>query len=531
MRLIHSAGLLCFLLLLSCGVRPVTTDVPLTVTAAQPILPVLAGKEKNEVVTIEMEAGEGFTAQPVTALEFSLKGTTDLDDIQGAELLYAESGKFWEAEVVGSQSDVSSTSLSFTPTQLVPAGEGTFFLSLELVDAPELSNRIAASLTEIRLQDGTRVPAQTKADSRPQRIGLALRQAGEDGVNTYRIPGLITTNEGTLLAVYDVRYNDPVDLQENIDVGLSRSTDGGQTWEEMRIIMDMGTYGGLSEDENGIGDPSILVDRNTGTIWVAGLWLHGYPGQRAWNASEPGMSPEETGQFVLVKSEDDGLTWSEPINVTDQLKKPEWQLFFNGPGMGITMHDGTLVFAAQYKDENRIPHSTIVYSKDGGETWEVGTGAKSETTEAQVVELTDGTLMLNMRDDRNRRNRNDPMNGRSVATTTDMGKTWTEHPTSRRALQESNCMASIIAYDHPERGRILFFSNPDSKVARDHITIKTSFDDGMTWPEENQLELYEDNTYGYSCLTMVNKDHIGILYEGNRELFFEKIAIEELITD
>jgi sialidase-1 len=531
--MIHAPGLLglYLVLLVSCGVRPTAPEVPLTVTAAQPVLPVLAGKARNQVVTVEMKAEEGFTAPPVAALEFSLRGTTALTDIRKAELLYAGSGNFHEAEVVGSQQRVDGNQLIFKPSRSVLAGEGAFFLSLELIDAPELTHRIGAELIEVRLQDGTRVPAQTKADSRPQRIGLALRQAGEDGVNTYRIPGLVTTNEGSLLAVYDVRYNDPVDLQENIDVGLSRSTDGGQTWQDMRIIMDMGTYGGLSEDENGIGDPSILVDRNTGTIWVAGLWLHGYPGQRAWNASEPGMSPEETGQFVLVKSEDDGLTWSEPINVTDQLKKPEWQLFFNGPGMGITMHDGTLVFAAQYKDENRIPHSTIVYSKDGGETWEVGTGAKSETTEAQVVEIDNGTLMLNMRDDRNRSNRNDPLNGRSVAATTDMGKTWTEHPTSRRALREPNCMASIIAYDHPERGRILFFSNPDTQVARDHITIKTSFDDGMTWPEENQLELYEDNTYGYSCLTMVDKDHIGILYEGNRELFFEKIAIEELITD
>lgn len=88
----------------------------------------------------------------------------------------------------------------------------------------------------------------------------------------------------------------------------------------------------------------------------------GFPGTHAWNSSKSGMTPEETGQFVLVKSEDDGLTWSEPINITSQIKNPKWRLFFNGPGMGISMKNGTLVFPAQYRDQKGVPHSTIVYS-------------------------------------------------------------------------------------------------------------------------------------------------------------------------
>lgn len=512
----------------SCKTR--STSASVTVTAEQPILPVLAGKERNKVLAISIEQGEGESNRAVGSFDFSLDGTTNLQDIEAAELLYSAAGAFDQAEVVGTQTGISEK-FSIDPAREVVAGQGKFWLSLRLAGQPDLLHEVSAKMLALGLKDGTRVPARTPPTSRPQRIGIALRQAGDDGVNTFRIPGLATTNKGTLIGVYDVRYNDPVDLQEDIDVGLSRSTDGGQTWEEMRIIMDMGTFGGLPEDENGIGDPAVLVDRNTNTIWVAGLWLHGYPGKRAWNASEPGIAPAETGQFMLVKSEDDGLTWSEPINITPETKNPEWQLWFDGPGMGITMSDGTLVFAAQYKDANRVPHSTIIASRDGGKTWTTGTGAKSETTEAQVVELADGSLMLNMRDDRNRSNRHDPMNGRSVAITTDLGKTWIEHPTSRRALQESNCMASIIAYHHPERGRVLFFSNPDSQVDRAHITIKTSFDSGMTWPEAHQLELYEENTYGYSCMTMVDEEHIGILYEGAKELYFEKIAISELLAD
>ncbi|HET8736548.1 MAG TPA: sialidase family protein [Pricia sp.] len=514
------------LLVLSCGQKKVETP---EIEAHQPVLPVLAKKERNQVLKISMELPDSLQTATLTVFEFSLDGTTDVNDIAQATLLFHKEDNFDEAEVFGSTSDVA-TNFSISGNQKLSSRENHFWLSVELDGIPELTNKVAAHLVSATLSDGTIIRPENKSRPKPQRIGLALKQAGEDNIDTYRIPGLATTNKGTLIAVYDNRYNDPVDLQEDIDVGMSRSTDGGQSWEPMKVIMDMGEYGGLPENQNGIGDPAVLVDRSTNTIWVAALWLHGYPGERAWNASQPGMSPEETGQLMLVKSDDDGLTWSEPINITPQTKNPEWQLFFNGPGAGITMQDGTLVFAAQFKDKDRIPHATIIYSKDGGKSWHVGTGAKSETTEAQVVELSDGGLMLNMRDDRNRANRKDSMNGRSVAITKDLGKTWTEHATSRKALIEPNCMASIIAYDHPEKGKILFFSNPDSKTERNHITVKTSFDEGMTWPVENQVELYENGTYGYSCLTMVDDNHLGILYEGVKELYFQKIPLDELLS-
>ncbi len=514
------------ILLASCDETDKSNQI--RVTARQPILPVLAKKEENKVLEIKVEVKDSSIVSKPTSFTFSLEGTSDIADIKEASLIHSKSDDFNEPTLSRTTSDIASK-FSIPWNEELASGENHFWLSITLNGTPELSHKIGAQLVSVTLDDGSSIEYIDQQADRPQRIGIALRQKNDDNVNTFRIPGLATTNEGTLLGVYDVRYNDPVDLQEDIDVGLSRSTDGGQTWGPMKIIMDMAEYGGLPEAENGIGDPAVLIDRKTNTIWVAALWLHGYPGERAWNASAPGLAPKETGQFMLVKSEDDGVTWSDPINITEQIKKPEWQLFFDGPGMGISLKDGTLVFAAQFKDKDRVPHSTIIYSKDAGKTWQAGTGAKSETTEAQVVELSDGSLMLNMRDDRNRADRNDSLNGRSVAITNDLGKTWTEHPSSRKALQASNCMASIISFEHPEKGSIFFFSNPDTKVNRDHITIKTSFDEGMTWPKENQLELYEEDTYGYSCLTIIDDDHVGILYEGSRDLFFEKIAIEDLI--
>jgi sialidase-1 len=360
---------------------------------------------------------------------------------------------------------------------------------------------------------------------------LLLRQSGDDGVNTYRIPGLATTNKGTLLAVYDIRHSQSGDLQEDIDVGLNRSTDGGKTWEPMKTIIDMGEWGERPEAENGVGDPSILVDRRNGTIWVAALWMHGRAGERAWFASQPGLSPQETGQFVLVKSEDDGLSWSKPINITTQIKNPNWHLLLDGPGKGISMKDGTLIFPAQFKDAEQVPHSTIISSKNHGKTWTIGTGAKSHTTEAQVVELSDHSLMLNMRDDRG--SGPDGKNGtgaRSVMVTTDLGQTWTEHPTSRKALPEPVCMASLIR--HTYKGEeLLIFSNPSDQYERKNMTIKISKDEGLTWEEKYDALIDGGNGRGYSCMTSIDENHIGILYEGSQaDLVFQRISLSKIMN-
>ncbi len=373
--------------------------------------------------------------------------------------------------------------------------------------------------------------AYREPDRAAQDPGTALRRHGEDGVHTYRIPGLATTTNGTLIAVYDIRHNNAKDLQGDVDVGMSRSTDGGDSWEPMKIVMDMKTWGGLPEDQNGIGDPTVLVDRANNTLWVAGLWAHGKPDKRVIQASEPGLDPKQSAQWVLVKSEDDGKTWSKPINIAKQIKNPDWKILFQGPGKGICMKNGTLVFPAQFWDGENVSYSTIVWSKDHGRSWHCGAGSKSDTTEAQVIELDDGSLMLNMRDNRNRKDKS-ATNGRSVAVTSDLGKTWTEHPTSRGALPESVCMASLVKEEFVVDGvrrSIVLFSNPNSKFRRERMTIKASLDDGKSWPEEYRLLLDAGKGRGYSCMTKIDDSTLGILYEGSlADLVFQRVGIDEL---
>ena len=133
--------------------------------------------------------------------------------------------------------------------------------------------------------------------------------------------------------------------------------------------------------------------------------------------------------------------------------------------------------------------------------------------------------MLNMRDNRG--------GSRAVSTTTDMGKTWMEHPSSRKALQEPVCMASLIHVDASDNilGKdLLLFSNPNDTKERKNITIKASMDNGLTWEENNQLLLDAENGWGYSCLTMIDRETVGIFYESSvAHMTFQAIKLKDII--
>ncbi|MBI9064769.1 MAG: exo-alpha-sialidase [Marinilabiliaceae bacterium] len=496
-------------------------------------VPVLV--EKNENRILKLIVNEENTGKSLKSVKLYFTQQSLINDLEEIEITYLDN----EEEKVFGSSIVEHQSTTIIGSKVLDTGMNSFSISLNVKNTIDISRRVALERVECTYGDGQMYQQSFEDDECEWRIGNVVRAANQDNCDTYRIPGMITTNAGTLIAVYDNRYNNSKDLQEDIDVGMSRSTNGGQTWEPMKVIMDQGEWGGLSQQLNGVGDPCVLYDYHTNTIWVAALWLHGSePKKMAWWDSDPGIKPGETGQFLVAKSTDDGLTWSETMNITEQIKDPAWQLLLQGPGRGITLEDGTLVFPAQFKadiGEKALDggpytcHSTIVYSKDQGKTWKIGTGAKSNTTEAQVAILSDGSLMLNMRDDRNRKDKTET-NGRAVSITKDLGQSWERHVTSNSSLQESNCMASLISAPLQIMGEtkhVIFFSNPNNKHKRTNMTIKASLDDGMTWPYE--LELNETGGFGYSCLSMVDNETIGILYEGTKELYFQKVEVSEIL--
>ncbi len=531
-----------------CLLSAVSVKAADTILVKSPQIPVLIERHDNVLFYMRLNANETKTLDNVT-IDFG--NDVKLDEIKSVKLYYSGTealqdrgkGRFAPVEYISSNNPgktlSANTSYSIKKAEVnkikrtvVLEGNQKLFngvnflwVSVEMKENAPLSSTITAEVASVKA-DGKELPVKTVSDNNMvRRMGVGVRHAGDDGSAAFRIPGLVTSNKGTVLGVYDVRYNSSVDLQERIDIGLSRSTDGGKTWEKMRIPMSFGEYDGLPSAQNGVGDPSILVDTKTNTIWIVAAWSHGMGNQRAWWSSHQGMDLNNTAQLVMVKSTDDGKTWSEPINVTEQVKLPEWYFLLQGPGRGITMSDGTLVFPIQYIDKTRIPNAGIMYSKDRGETWHIHNHARTNTTEAQVAEVEPGVLMLNMRDNRG--------GSRAVYTTTDLGKTWKEHESSRTALREPVCMASLIsvkAKDNVLGKDILIFSNPNSTSNRKDMTIKISLDGGYTWSDEHQLLLDEGYNWGYSCLTMVDKETIGILYESSvAHMTFQSVKLKDIV--
>ena len=518
-----------------------------TVAVRETRIPVLIERQDNELFNLRIDATQ---SQVLNDVKLSFGKEVNLNEIEAVKLYYGgtesseRKGKTYFAPVDYIPSNTPGKTLAANPSysilkaevkapkrdvvlkvdQKLYPGVNYFWVSLQMKPTASVLAKVSVEMTGITMDNRTApVKVVRKADT--HYMGVGVRHAGDDGVAAYRIPGLATSNKGTVLGVYDVRHNNSADLQEYVEIGLSRSTDGGQTWEKMRIPMSFGEHEGLPKAQNGVGDPAILVDRKTGTIWIIAAWTHGMGNGRAWWNSQPGMDMHHTAQLMLVKSDDDGKTWSEPINITEQVKDPSWYFLLQGPGRGISMDDGTLVFASQYIGSDRIPNAGIIYSKDHGKTWHISSLARTNTTESQVAEIEPGVLMLNMRDNRG--------GSRAVSTTTDMGKTWKEHVSSRTSLQEPVCMASLIsvkAKDNVLGKDILLFSNPNDTKNRHSITIKASLDGGVTWLPENQLLLDAGWGWGYSCLTMIDKETVGILYESSvAHMTFQAIKLKDII--
>ncbi|QJE94923.1 sialidase family protein [Luteolibacter luteus] len=506
--MIHRTFTLFPLLTAMAAGEPSTPAKGTRIETAQPVCPAFIREEFNPVLgfRIKVEGNEGTVV--FEGIELGFGGTTRLEDIQSFRLVEGSSDPSKEPGQTIAEGNGAAEKLSLKLKHPLSPGEHWFWISPTLKKGASIDGRIDASLFRAEVGGTALVPSVPSPEG-SQRIGQAIRLPGDDGSKSFRIPGLAWTTKTNLIAAYDVRYNHAGDLPANIDVGISRSRDGGQNWDPMRIAIDMGNDPKHGHD--GVGDPAILVDPTNGRIWIAALWSHG---NRGWNGSGPGMTPEETGQLVLVHSDDEGESWSKPVNITAQMKNPEWRLFFNGPGAGIAMKDGTLVFAAQYRATDGKPWSTLIASKDHGETWQVGSGVKSDTTEAQVVELADGSIMINARDNRG--------GARTVAVTRDLGKNWELHVTDRKAMRDPVCMGSLLAWRDS-----LWFSNPNATDGRHSMTLKRSTDQGMSWPEKDQL-LYDSRSgFGYSCLAPAGDGMLGVIYEGRSALYFLRFPVDE----
>ncbi len=328
--------------------------------------------------------------------------------------------------------------------------------------------------------------------------------SGRDGYHTFRIPSVLVTPRGTVLAFCEGRKGGRGDAGD-IDLVLRRSADGGATWGPLEVVWDDGP--------NTCGNPCPVVDRSTGTIWL--LLTHNL-GRDHEGAIVSGKS-QGSRTVWISRSDDDGATWAKPAEITPSVKKPEWTWYATGPGVGIQLESGRLVVPCDSKNlGGKQGFSFVIFSDDHGKTWRLGDTAGDRWNECQVAELADGLLLLNMRNhDRSKRRR-------GVATSRDGGLTWSEARPDP-ALVEPVCQASLLRYTRaPKHGKNrLLFSNPASEKDRTRMTVRLSYDEGETWPVERILH---EGPAAYSCLAALPDLSIGCLYERGGKSAYETIA-------
>jgi sialidase-1 len=328
-----------------------------------------------------------------------------------------------------------------------------------------------------------------------------------DGYNRLRIPAICITKAGTLLAFAEGREGGDAG---DIDTILRRSEDGGKTWSPIQVVW--------SDGANTCGNPAPVVDYETGTVWLFNTWNLGSDREGAIMDGSSG----NVRRAYLSKSDDDGRTWSKPVEMP-HLRKPEWRWYATGPCHGIQLtrgaHQGRLVVPANNSDrimsKNREQsyRSHIIYSDDHGQTWTLGGVLEPLTNESTVVELCDGSLMQNMRSYHGK-------HCRAVAVSRDGGVTF-EKVYLDEALQSPVCQGNILRYSWPEdgRGRIVF-SSPGGK-GRTDMTLRISYDDGATWEAERVIYA---GPSAYSNLVKLPDGQLGLLYEKGAKGPYETIT-------
>lgn len=351
----------------------------------------------------------------------------------------------------------------------------------------------AALVSPAAADDATPEPRTTAAEPIIERVDLA--SAGE-GAHTWRIPALEVLEDGTLIAAYDRRNDNAADLPGDLDLMVRRSHDKGRTWTEPQVVVDY-------DDGVGAGDPSLLLDRETGRLFM--FHAHGPDGVGFFNSSDGNSNDSQDILHTDYSySDDGGRTW-KTRRITEDVKDLAWFGIFASSGTGIQLSDGRLVQQYAYDSGDGI-YAVSVYSDDHGETWQAGEPVGPGMDENKTVELADGRVMLNSRTSEG------PY--RLIAYSEDGGETYGDPVPDHELIDPTN-NAGLIRYDADaeegtDRAHKLLFTNTRHESSRENLTVNMSCDDGETWPVARAIDR---GAAAYSTIVPLGDDEFGVLYE------------------
>lgn len=328
------------------------------------------------------------------------------------------------------------------------------------------------------------------AMSEPQ----TLWRAGDNGIRSYRIPALCTAPNGDLVAACDARTNNGGDLNvhQPINITIRRSSDNGKTWTEPVNSWNWPWEAGSKWSGS---DPSFIVDKKAKKIFLFyNVW--------DWTTTEGGNG---VYLFYVQESADNGKTWSKPRDITKEIAFEDWPFFakrgdsgfiFISSGSGIQTKSGALLHTLVHANGKR--GNAIFGSLDHGKTWKSFGKPTNGGDECKIVELADGSWMINSRCGGCRR---------LIHISKDKGETWESHFDNN--LMDPGCNAQIMRFGNNEK-KILLYTGCKSS-GRNNVTLRVSTDDGKTWTEG--ITICEGGS-AYSDITILKDKSIGVLWEG-----------------
>ena len=336
-----------------------------------------------------------------------------------------------------------------------------------------------------------------------------LFKSGEEGYKCFRIPAVVKSTGGTVLAFAEGRRNGCSDTG-SIDLVMKRSPDDGRSWGDLQVVW--------SDGANTCGNPAPVVDRETGRIFLLSTWNLG-------EDHEPDIisgKSRDTRRVFVLSSADEGQTWSDPIEITGQVKKENWTWYATGPVHGIQLrhgeHRGRLLIPCDHIEAvTKEYRSHVIYSDDHGDSWQLGgIVPQDQVNECTVAELEDGSLLLNMRNyDREQKNRR-------ISYSRDGGMSWSDIRPDQ-VLVEPICQASMLMFERDARPGLLLFLNPASREERVRMTLRMSPDQGRSWPVSRLLH---EGPSAYSDMVQLNNREVLLLMETGVESPYEGIAVK-----
>lgn len=345
-----------------------------------------------------------------------------------------------------------------------------------------------------------------------------IYKPGDASYSCFRIPALINTKKGTLLAFAEARKNNCGDSGD-IDLVLRRSADGGKTWSSIQVVW--------SDSTNTCGNPVPVQDASTGKIWLISTWNNGEDHEKQIRT----QTGKDVRRVFVLSSDDEGRSWSKPREITNDVKQPDWTWYATGPCHGLQIangkYRGRLVVPVNHVEaatNKNFVH--IIYSDDHGATWKLGNNAPQDgANEVTAAELTSGNLMLNIR------NADRKKHTRLYTTSTDGGQTWADLQTDT-TLIEPICQGSLLNFSSSKNKNILLFSNPADLKKRANLTLRASLDDGKTWLYKQVLF---SGPSAYSDIAIYKKQ-VACLYEAGNDkandgIAFRLVGLRDLMCD